>query len=202
MVIEKTPEAMYNSAARNGICGFIEQKLALRNCVAILKDLDENEEIHFVFFGMPAYKNQKGVFKHENTYGYAITNKRLIYALDRKGSVLFLKGHNEDLKSVPLKSITDIKYKTGLVFGTILVGTDGTIEDFIIDFSRTEVESVFKLLLNAFNMLKVFEKKINTAVPDQITDVPGEIKKYKELFDDGIITQDEFELKKKALLQI
>ncbi|RMC35980.1 SHOCT domain-containing protein [Lactobacillus sp. ESL0236] len=32
------------------------------------------------------------------------------------------------------------------------------------------------------------------------TDAPAEIRRYKQLMDDGIITQEEFEAKKKQLL--
>ena len=202
MKIEKTPQAMYESASKNGLANFIKGKEAIRNCTAIINALEEDEEIYSVFFGMPAYKNQKGIFKLENMYAYAITNKRLVYALDRKGSILLLKGHNEDLRSVPLKTIKNIKYKTSLLFGTILIDTDGTIEEFIIDVHKTQVEAVFTLMLNAFNVLNVFDKKESDTAHQQINDIPGEIKKYKELLDEGIITQDEFELKKKALLQL
>ena len=34
------------------------------------------------------------------------------------------------------------------------------------------------------------------------TDVADELRKYKALFDDGILTQDEFEAKKKQLLNL
>lgn len=41
---------------------------------------------------------------------------------------------------------------------------------------------------------------VNTSIPQPVSDATDEIKKYKELYDSGAITEEEYNAKKKQLL--
>ena len=55
-------------------------------------------------------------------------------------------------------------------------------------------------MVDVINTLIYTTEKNKDVTINQVNDVADEIAKYKKLFDDGIITQEEFEAKKKQLL--
>ena len=59
-----------------------------------------------------------------------------------------------------------------------------------------------KELYNAINELIQNRSNNNSSNKTQKEDVPNEIRKYKELLDDGLITQKEYDEKKKQLLNL
>lgn len=83
------------------------------------------------------------------------------------------------------------------------MATGETVND---EFGRTEEikEKVSSGIKNAGNkagdLFGKISKKVEKKVQDNKPDPIGEIKKYKELLDMGIITEEEFNLKKKELL--
>lgn len=87
-----------------------------------------------------------------------------------------------------IKFITSSTYKTGLVYKSAYKNAQ-------------EIMSLLQLIAN-----KVCEKKAAAQNPPvvvmQSVSAVDEIRKLKELLDDGIISQDEFEAKKKQLLGI
>ena len=62
-----------------------------------------------------------------------------------------------------------------------------------------EILSIFQVMIHQSQVNKQ-ESKQNPQVVLQQVNIPDEIRKYKELMDDGIITQEEFDAKKKQLL--
>lgn len=120
-----------------------------------------------------------------HTWLVVSTNKRIIF-LDK--GMLF--GVNQI--EIPLSKVNAVKYKKGLFVGEIEIW-DGA--------SMFRVKSVLKKTLipfiNAVNN-SIEEMKKTQNYPK--LSVADEIMKFKRLLDEGAITQEEFDKKKKELL--
>ena len=120
-----------------------------------------------------------------HTWLVVSTNKRIIF-LD-KGMIF---GVNQI--EIPLSKVNAVKYKKGLFVGEIEIW-DGA--------SMFRVKSVLKKTLipfinavnNSIEEMKKTQKSPKLSVAD-------EIMKFKRLLDEGAITQEEFDKKKKELL--
>ena len=109
-----------------------------------------------------------------------VTDKRVY------GKTMF--GRRVDL---PLDSISAVGYSA---FHGISVGTSSGNISFALIVNNEEIhEAINKLLIER----QTKDKKVNT---DSSSSNADELKKYKDLLDSGIITQEEFDAKKKELL--
>lgn len=120
-----------------------------------------------------------------HTWLVVSTNKRIIF-LDK--GMLF--GVNQI--EIPLSKVNAVKYKKGLFVGEIEIW-DGA--------SMFRVKSVLKKTLIPFinavnNSIEEMKKTKNSPK----LSVADEIMKFKRLLDEGAITQEEFDKKKKELL--
>ena len=120
-----------------------------------------------------------------HTWLVVSTNKRIIF-LDK--GMLF--GVNQI--EIPLSKVNAVKYKKGLFIGEIEIW-DGA--------SMFRVKSVLKKTLIPFinavnNSIEEMKKTQNSPK----LSVADEIMKFKRLLDEGAITQEEFDNKKKELL--
>ena len=85
-----------------------------------------------------------------------------------------------------------------------------SVEGYLCDY-RNKVEDLHILAVNLMQLLNPGAPEINVgdntatqaaAQTAAVTDTAAEIKKYKELLDAGILTEEEFTAKKKQLLGI
>lgn len=130
--------------------------------------------------------------------------------LKRKGAVAKLtQGFFKGDKTIYIKQITGIQVKPGSAF------TNGYIQ-FTISGGNESTRGILKATQDENSLM--FEKKNNDLVAEikmKIEEIMGsnetknyssssadEILKYKELLDMGVITKDDFEAKKKQLLNI
>lgn len=122
-----------------------------------------------------------------NTWLVVSTNKRIIF-LD-KGMFFGVKQ-----VEVPLSKVNSIKYTKGLFFGEIEIW-DGA--------SMIKVEKVLKKTLipfvNAVNDSIEQSEKLHK--PLNQSSVADELIKFKKLLDEGVVTQEEFNKKKRELLK-
>ena len=133
--------------------------------------------------------NYVSMTKHDNNFAYAITNKRVIMAQQ--------KVIGQVVQSVLLKNLNDITANSGITLGVITIDTIKEKFNVCVDIQSANniCEKVHEVLLSM--------EDSRTAQPQiqiQQTSSADEILKYKNLLDMGIITQDEFEQKKKQLL--
>lgn len=127
------------------------------------------------------------------TWLIVCTNKRVLM-LD-KGLVYGLK-----LIDIPLDRINSITHSKGLVMGTVSI-TDGATTRRIENIANTTV-SLFASTVN--KEVEVYKQSKNTPIKADTQAISGaeEIMKYKELLDLGILTAEEFEIKKKEILNL
>lgn len=131
-------------------------------------------------------------FLDGNTWIISLTEKRVIF-LD-KGMIYGLKQ-----REIPLDKINSISQKRGLLLGTITI-QDGATAIKIENIDKNSLHSFVDALNSAIDN---FKSPFKTApVRSQSHYSADELRKFKDLFDEGIITKEEFEAKKKQILGI
>ncbi|WP_368258861.1 PH domain-containing protein [Enterococcus gallinarum] len=145
-------------------------------------NLSSDEYAIFCFVGLHNYVSAT---KHNSNYAFAITNKRILMAQQK------LVGSN--VQSIKLDLINDVTKQTGVLMGTVTVDTFK--EKFNVGVDKQSVDRI----ATSLNEI-LFELKSHIHVEATPTSNVDEIRNYKSLLDDGIITQEEFDAKKKELL--
>lgn len=115
-----------------------------------------------------------------------LTNKRIFFV----NSVL---GSGES-KQIKIENIQSVDYKTNMGLATVRI--KGITDMIIIEATKKVAEE----LVLKLNQLQSSETSSNVDSFNK-SSTADEIRKFKQLLDDGIITQDEFEIKKKELLK-
>ncbi|MER2172845.1 MAG: SHOCT domain-containing protein, partial [Psychrobacillus psychrodurans] len=122
-----------------------------------------------------------------------------LYVSDKSIILHEIKGMLSNAeKSIPLGNITSIDIDSTFVFSTLKIITSGnvaTIDDVPIAIAN-EIKAIIEHLKSQDT------KKECIAIKEDTFDAASEIRKMKSLLDDGILTQEEFDTKKKQLLGI
>lgn len=177
---------MYQYCVDNHFGNGMNEKWGIKHFKLIEQALQSDEEVLMCFIGLHNYVSMT---KHDNNFAYAITNKRVIMAQQ--------KVIGQVVQSVLLKNLNDITANSGITLGVITIDTIKEKFNVCVDIQSANniCEKVHEVLLSM--------EDSRTAQPQiqiQQTCSADEILKYKNLLDMGIITQDEFEQKKKQLL--
>lgn len=149
--------------------------------------------------------------KSPNKVIIKVTNKAI--TLTRKGFVNLVNQGLKGDKTIPLRSITAVQLKKpGMTNGYIQFGLLGgneskggvfaaTQDENTIMFSKKHYEDMVEL--KEYIESIIFSDNDGTTIINTTTEksIPEQIKEFKELLDMEIITQEEFELKKKELLK-
>lgn len=119
------------------------------------------------------------------------TNRRVIF-LNKN---MFFGGDSTD---IPLNMINSVQLKTHLVLADIAI-TNGSMTTKLSSLSKLSAPILAKTIKNES---LAFQQKLlhPTSTENNSLDAADQIRKFKQLADDGIITQEEFEAKKKQLL--
>ena len=152
----------------------------------IVDTLKDGEEVLFAA-GTRSITNATHVMCQKGAV-VAITNQRLIYA--GKSAAMFSK--NIYVKSVSVEQTSDILYNEKS--GGISIDFRNEVVIFWTD--KRKIVEVFNKVTAAIDYIKN-AKNTPSVISVSTTD---ELKKYKELLDSGVITQEEFDAKKKQLL--
>ena len=125
------------------------------------------------------------LYKRWSKVEMVITDKR-VYGINASGKRVDL----------PLDSISAIS-TYGLFSGLAITTASGAIK-FVMIKNRSEIyDVVSKLLVERQNKTTI------TSITQEVSQSGAdELKKYKDLLDSGIISQEEFEAKKKQLLNL
>ena len=180
----KTGQEMYNFSAKNGY-GTGMLGWGQKSFEVVAKNLMSDEEALICFIGLHYTSPEH----HCGNFAYAITNKRLI--LGQKKII------GEIVQFINLDNINDITLSTNAIYGYITFDTFK--ECFKVGFVSDEARKLYPILNSHFADFK--KQNLQNANYKQ-TDAVNEILKYKQLFDNGVITQEEFEAKKKQILGI
>lgn len=169
-------EEMYNYCVKNGYGKGLTKGWSIKHFKVLEENLISGEEVYMTFIGLKDYVSAT---KHDGNYAYAITNKRIIFGQKK------VLGQN--FKSVVLDRLNDISSSTGAIWGKVTIDTLGEV--FNVGVDKVSADKISKEAHNViFNMRN---KEVDSI---------SELRKYKDLMDEGIISKEEFESKKKELL--
>lgn len=186
----RTAEEMVQYCDENNTGSGFNAKWRLKHFQIVENQLNDDEEVLVAFIGI---KNYVSLTNHEENWAYAVTNKRII--IGQKGLI------GEKVDVISLRDLNDISFRKGLVFGVLIIDT--IKEEFNVGIRKDIATNVHELVTNALMDLKEEMHQASQPVQQAKTDDPyEEVKKLKELLDMGIITEEEFNLKKKNILGI
>lgn len=160
---------------------------ALKHFELLAEDLRADETVLSVFIGI---NNYISATRHENNAAYAVTTKRIVVA--QKNLI------GKQIMSVSLDHVNDIKLKTGLLGG--IVTFDAMSETFNVFMYKDIAQRVFQHTRDCINYAKGLKKESPSAQASKSS--VSELRELNELLKDGIITQEEFDTKKKQILGI
>lgn len=180
----KSGREMYEYSESNGFSSYIIRTWGIKHFEVIERNLAKDEDVIIPFIGIyhDIYDQAQGHF------AVAITNKRLIL-----GQKKFFGG--EVVQFIDFKNINDITKQTNFIGNSYII-IDTYKETFKIWFGGKEANNLYPKI-EEFLSKQVDKKQSHNNISPA-----DEILKYKQLLDSGIITQEEFELKKKQLLNL
>lgn len=127
-----------------------------------------------------------------HTWLVVCTNKRVIFL--NKNMIVGM-----DQKEIPLAVINAVSYSKQFVSGTVSI-TNGANVTGIEKINAVAAPIMAKTIREQMAAIK--SPTQSQTVVQSTPDIPDEIRKYKQLLDDDIITQEEFDAKKKELLNL
>lgn len=181
-----TAEQMYQYCIDNGFGRGFNKRWGIKHFKLIEQALQKDEEVLMCFIGLC---NSGPMSKYYGYFAYAVTNKRMIIAKQR------LIG--QVVQFVLLKNLNDVTANFGFAYGDIVFDT--LKETFKVQVNvrsaRNIHEKIHEILLSMEN-----SRTVKPQIQIRETCSVNELLKYKDLLDSGILTQDEFDQKKKQLL--
>lgn len=179
-------QQMYQYCIDNNFGEGMNQKWGVKHFMLIEQSLQSDEEVLMCFIGLHNYVSTT---KHDNNFAYAITNKRIIMAQQ--------KVMGQVVQSVLLDNLNDVTLNTGAIFGVLTVDT---IKE---KFNVCVNSRCAKSINDKIHEILLSQQKSKTA-PMQMQAISSadELLKYKNLLDMGVLTQEEFDKKKKELLAL
>lgn len=180
-------ENMYNFCKENKFGSGFNEKWGIKHFKVLQDNLIRGEKVLMTFIGLHNYKSTT---KHDSNYAYAITNKRILFGQKS------LAG--EKFKAVNHERINDISFEKGMVFGVLTIDTPQ--EKFSIALDSQSAASINHAIHEVLDSLKASNAQVINPQPSDNTSAADEILKFKGLLDSGIITEEEFEAKKRQLL--
>lgn len=184
----KTAKEMYQYCTDNKYGSGFSKGQSLKHFTLIENMLQANENILFAFIGLHNYVSTT---QHDNNFAYAITDTRILMAQK--------KVVGQATQVVSLQNVNDITFTSGFIYGIITIDT--TKECFNIAVDKITASNIFKKLYSVFFDLKSTPNATSKSIVQDISAI-DQIKEFKELLDLGIITQEEFNKKKKQILNL
>lgn len=157
-----------------GVSDTFETKKEIKSLPDIL---DDNEVVKYATSG----------FWNNNTVLMVCTDQRIIFL--NKNMI-----YGTDRNDIPLNTVNAVSYSSKMIFATITI-TNGANTTVIEQVSKETADPMVKAIKEA---QQNYINKQNVSV--QPLNEADQIRKFKSLLDDGIITEEEFKAKKKQLL--
>lgn len=99
--------------------------------------------------------------------------------------------------SIPMNQITAINPSS---FNGISIASIGNVSNFYCFKNRDEVVKAIAYLLANPQQATVHDAQLTASATAEVTDEEAQLKRLKELLDVGVLTQEEFDAKKKQIL--
>lgn len=176
------PEKMAKIVQQLKDVNFSDSYMTGREILKLPELIQQDETIKFATSG----------FYDTNTSSVLIvvTNKRIL--LENK-KLLFGSQNTE----IPLEMVNDISYNSGMLMAKVSI-TSGTKDHKISQVSKKTVTQLVDTIRHETELAKHPKEQQRSQSPSDIEQLKG----LKDLLDSGILTQEEFEAKKKQILGI
>lgn len=191
----RTAEEMYKYCIDNHLGVGFSKSWSIKHFQLIVNNLQIGESVYCVFIGL---HNYTGYSKHNNYYAYAITNRRIIMGQQRVFGAY--------VQSINIENINDITMKKSGVLGLGLgiICIDSYKETFNVGVNNNFVHNYYKRINEAWNTAQYSRSNLTSShkLDKESAERSSvlQLKDMKELLDMGIISQAEFEKKKKDIL--
>lgn len=172
----KTAEEMMKFIEENELGTGSSKKWNLRHLEVIENNLNDGEEVLLCFIGLHNYESAT---KHNNNFAYAITDSRFI--MGQKKMI------GENVQTVLRENLNDVTKSTGMIFGVITFDTFK--EKFRVGVDSLTIDRIYESINNT--LFKAQEK--------EDADL-SKLVQLKELHDMGILSEEEFNIKKQEIL--
>ena len=184
-----TVQDLMTAASKYGPIGLVQiHELAFAEIVKLLRP---DEEVLCAFTGAHATRGNNSLFCFVSV---ALTKERLLIGGQIKGWVEVSYG----AQSFSVDNINAVSQTYSMVGGDLIIDTLG--DSIRIGMTSRELVGVVMADLDAaLHVIRQEKREAASAVVQQ-TSAADELKKFKELLDMGIVTQEEFDAKKKQLL--
>lgn len=185
-----TAKEVYDYCINQGLGSGFNESWGLKHFQIIIDNLMKGETIIFPFIGLHNYKS---ISEHDNHFAYAVTNKRILMAQQKVIGQVF--------QSVSWQNINDITFASGLVLGILTIDTYK--ETFNVGLDKYSAQTINTRIHEVFEKVKNNNPNDNEAKSNISANEASpydDLFKLKELLDAGILTQDEFDMKKKQIL--
>lgn len=181
-------EQLYDYCMDNHLGQGFNKAWGIKHFQLLIDNLMPNEKLASVFIGMHNYISATN---HDKYWAFGITDKRIICA--QKGFI------GEKVQSIKWTNINDITLEKGLVLGVVEIDTYK--ETVRVGVTKSDAQNIYNAIMDVHDRLERQKLKASQPKPIQSNENSFEkLKQLKELLDMGIITNDEFEAKKKQLL--
>ncbi|ASA89463.1 TPA: PH domain-containing protein [Streptococcus agalactiae] len=168
-------------------CGAYDTWGTKKEVKALPEILSDDEIIQYATSG----------FVNGNTVLVVLTQKRILF-ID-KGMLYGIRS-----TEIPLDMVNSVSYSKGLILGTIAVMNGATkieISNITKDTCPVLTEKIKDCVEQyKYNLYQQQSPQKTTTVSSE--DTVAEIRKFKQLYDEGILTEEEFIAKKKIILGI
>ena len=181
----KTAREMYQYCEDNKLGTGMGQKWGTKHFILIEKALMADEYVAVCFMGLHNYISNT---QHDNNFAYAITNKRVVMAQQRT--------FGTTVQFVSLENVNDITFSTGPVFGVLTIDT--IKEKFNVAVGKPIAINIHHRVQEHLANIVWKHQKQNAVMATSSAD---ELRKFKGLLDDGVITEAEYTNKKQQLLE-
>ena len=187
--ITKTVAGMWLYCQSHGLTEGINQKKGLQHLALIENNLTSDEEVLTCFFGLHNYVKMS---EHDGNYAYAVTSKRILAASSRM--------FGEDFKNYSLENVNSISLSSRMLLGVVTVETLGSSINIALnnDGAKLVNEKMHEALATAKKSNET--PSVASAKADETVDIAAEIKKFENLLYARVITQEEFDEKRKQIL--
>lgn len=170
---------------------FPPQKIYHKLFDKVIEQIRDDEEVIMTFGGL---KNLKSISKHEFEAVLVCTNQRMLL-LNRSKR---LAGVKSELASISYDNLNDVTFTKGIIYDTFTIDTKG--EKFSLSVPRTISDTVLKFDIYQ-TLMSVKEARKQKTLAKEGQSLKQQLLDLKELFDLGVISEEEFVAKKTILLK-
>jgi hypothetical protein len=183
--IPKTAKALYDYCVKNGYGYGMTRTYGIKHFQLVTDMLMPEEEVVLAFIGLHNYKS---ITQHNDNFAFVVTNNRIL--MGQK------KIFGQISQVIALENINDITLSTAILLG--IVEIDTFKERFNVAVGKGVAKKIYSAMHDVFCKHK--NQKQHTSFVQNDLSSADEIMKLKQLLEQGVISQSEFDAKKKQLL--